>query len=71
MTSYRINRLRSMCLRTCVLVIVAWLANSILGLMAAARAPFCEAGATATLEWKSITGCRIQRASVAGSIMAV
>jgi len=58
-------------LRTCVLVIVAWLATTILGSMAAARAPFCEVGATATLGWTSITGCRIQRASVAGSIIAV
>lgn len=71
MIPYRIKRLQSVCVRTCVLVIVAWLATSILGLMAAARAPFCEASATATLEWTSITGCRIQRASVAGSIIAV
>lgn len=61
----RIDRLRSICLKTCALVIIAWLANSVLGILAAAKTPTCEAG------WKSITGCRIQRASVAGSIMAV
>lgn len=71
LTQYRINKLRSVCLRTCAFVILAWLTNSVLGLMAAAQAPFCEASASATSEWKSIIGCRIHRASVAGSIMAV
>ena len=68
---YRMDRLRSICLKTCSLVIMAWLTNSVLGVMAASRAPFCEMGAKATREWTSITGCRIQRASVAGSMMAV
>ena len=68
---YRAEKLRIICLRVCALVVVLWIANTVIGAAAAAQAPLCEPEAKATSEWKSATGCRIQRASVAGSVMAV